>query len=91
MNPNPLADVVGFLTQPGWTTVVFWLLLVASIAIAAYALASNPEQRRFGHVAQWVLRFLIGAMWWQQTLWSYRPTIPTTRSSRSATPGWPTG
>jgi uncharacterized membrane protein YphA (DoxX/SURF4 family) len=74
MNPNPAADVIGFLTQPGWLTVVFWLLLVASIAIAGFAIATIPEQRRGGHVAQWVIRFLIGAMWWQQTLWTLPPS-----------------
>ena len=48
MNPNPASDIVGFLTQPGWLTAVFWLLLVASIAIALFALATIPEQRRGG-------------------------------------------
>ncbi len=73
MNPNPASDVVGFLTQPGWMTALFWLLLVASIAIALFALATIPEQRRGGHAARWVLRFLIGAMWWQQSLWKLPP------------------
>ena len=73
MKPNPAADVIGFLTQPGWLTVVFWLLLLASVAIAAYACAIIPEQRRFGHVARWIIRFLIGAMWWQQSLWKLPP------------------
>lgn len=73
MNPNPFNDVVGFLTAPGWATHVFWLLLLASIAIAAYAFSTIPEQRRFGHVARWVFRFLIGAMWWQQSLWKLPP------------------
>ena len=35
MKPNPASDVAGFLTQPGWLTVVFWLLLLASIAIGS--------------------------------------------------------
>jgi uncharacterized membrane protein YphA (DoxX/SURF4 family) len=73
MNPNPFDDVVAFLTQPGWPTHVFWLLLLASVAIAAYAFVTLPEQRRFEHVANWLFRLLIGAMWWQQTLWKLPP------------------
>ena len=74
MNPNPFSDVVTFLTQPGWPTYVFWLLTLASIAIAVYAYAQLPEQRQFRHVANWLFRFLIGAMWWQQTLWKLPPS-----------------
>jgi uncharacterized membrane protein YphA (DoxX/SURF4 family) len=73
MNPNPAADVIAFLTQPRWTTAVFWLLIVASAAIAGWAFATIPEQRRPTHVMQWILRFLIGAMWWQQSLWKLPP------------------
>jgi uncharacterized membrane protein YphA (DoxX/SURF4 family) len=70
---NPVSDVIAFLTKPAWYTAVFWLLLIASIAIAAYAFAAIPEQRRFGHVARWIFRLLIGVMWWQQTLWKLPP------------------
>ena len=73
MNPNPAADVIGFLTQPGWPTPVFWLLLAASIAIAGVAATRIAEQRSGDHLARWVIRFLIGAMWWQQTLWKLPP------------------
>jgi len=55
------------------TTGVFWLLLLASIAIAAYAWARIPEQRAAPNLAAWVIRFLIGAMWWQQSLWKLPP------------------
>src|SRR5258708_6550307 len=74
MNPNPASDVVGFLTQPGWLTAVFWLLLLASIAIAGFAAARIPEQRSASHLARWAIRLLIGAMWWQQTLWKLPPS-----------------
>ncbi len=73
MNPNPASDVFGFLTQPDWLTALFWLLLVASIAIAVFAVATIPEQRRGRHMARWAFRFLIGAMWWQQSLWKLPP------------------
>jgi uncharacterized membrane protein YphA (DoxX/SURF4 family) len=71
---NPLTDVIAFLTKPGWTTAAFWLLLAASVVVAVYARATIPEQRRGTHVAQWLFRLLIGAMWWQQTLWKLPPT-----------------
>jgi thiosulfate dehydrogenase [quinone] large subunit len=73
MNPNPAADVFAFLTKPAWYTAVFWLLLIASAAIAAYVAVDIPEQRRWRHVARWGFRFVIGAMWWQQTLWKLPP------------------
>jgi hypothetical protein len=73
MNPNPLSDAIAFLLQPGWTTVIFWLLLVASIAIAAYAYRTLPEQRSLAHLGNWGFRVIIGAMWWQQSLWKLPP------------------
>jgi uncharacterized membrane protein YphA (DoxX/SURF4 family) len=73
MNPNPLSDVLAFLLQPGWTTVIFWLLLVASIGIAAYAYHTILEQRSLAHLGNWGFRLIIGAMWWQQSLWKLPP------------------
>ena len=72
-NPNPLSDLIAFVTAPAWTTGVFWLLLLASIAIAVRAWATIPEQRAGHHVAAWVFRFVIGSMWWQQSLWKLPP------------------
>ena len=72
-NPNPWSDVAGFLTTPSWMTAVFWLLILASIVIAAAAWARLPEQRTGRNLAAWVFRFLIGAMWWQQSLWKLPP------------------
>jgi uncharacterized membrane protein YphA (DoxX/SURF4 family) len=73
MKHNPLSDVVDFLQQPGWTTIVFWVLLLASIVIAIYAFTTIQEQRRAAHAWNWVFRLLIGCMWWQQTLWKLPP------------------
>ena len=73
MNPNPVTDIAGFLTQPGWMTVLFWFLLIASLAIANYVVITIPWQRRFSHVAQGTVRLLVGAMWWQQSLWKLPP------------------
>jgi thiosulfate dehydrogenase (quinone) large subunit len=73
VNPDPATDVIAFLTKPAWYTAVFWLLMIASVAIAAYVAARLPEQRSGRDLARWIFRFLIGAMWWQQTLWKLPP------------------
>jgi uncharacterized membrane protein YphA (DoxX/SURF4 family) len=73
MKANPLSDVVQFLLHPSWTTGIYWLLALGSIAIAIYAFATIESQRSVRHVADWIFRFLIGSMWWQQTLWKLPP------------------
>jgi uncharacterized membrane protein YphA (DoxX/SURF4 family) len=73
MPPNPLADTIHFLTQPGWFTPVFWLLLLASTGLAVAGWARDPAQRTARNLGIWVLRVLTGAMWWQQTLWKIPP------------------
>ena len=75
MKHDPISDVLNFLQQPAfvsgptWPTAVFWVLVLTSLAIAAYAFATIPGQRRVTHLWNWAFRFLIGCMWWQQTLW----------------------
>jgi hypothetical protein len=73
MRPNPCTDVVQFLQAPAWTTAIFWLLLIASAAIAAYAWLRVPGQRNGRNLADWLFRLVIGCMWWQQTLWKLPP------------------
>jgi uncharacterized membrane protein YphA (DoxX/SURF4 family) len=73
MNPNPVTDVIGFLLQPAWTTAIYWLLMLGSVAIAVYVYSTVAGQRSVEHVANWIFRFLIGSMWWQQTLWKLPP------------------
>jgi hypothetical protein len=73
MKPNPFADAAHFLLQPAWTTVVYWLLLLGSIAVALYAWRNIPSQRTGRNVADWLCRFFVGTMWWQQTLWKLPP------------------
>jgi uncharacterized membrane protein YphA (DoxX/SURF4 family) len=75
MRPNPLNDALQFLTQPAWFTVVFWLLLLASVAIAIVAWRREPTQRTTRNLAMWGLRVLMGTMWWQQTLWKIPPNF----------------
>jgi uncharacterized membrane protein YphA (DoxX/SURF4 family) len=75
MRPNPLDDVVHFLTQVGWFTQVFWVLLLASIAVAALVWQRDPIQRTSRGAGLWVLRVLVGTMWWQQSLWKIPPNF----------------
>ena len=75
MRPNPLADAVHFLTQPGWFTPVFWLLLAGSIGLAAAAWSRNLVQRTPHSLGIWLLRVFTGTMWWQQTLWKIPPNF----------------
>ena len=73
MTRTPITDVWEFLTAPSWTTAVFWLFVVASIVIALSALMRLPEQRGLKPLLDWPLRFVIGAMWWQESLWKLPP------------------
>jgi len=75
MRPNPLADVLAFVTMPHWPTPVFWLFLVASAAIAVIVWRRAPEQRTPRRLAIWLLRLIVGAMWWQQSLWKIPPNF----------------
>lgn len=73
MNRTPITDVMGFLVEPHWTTAVLWVLIVASVVIALRVAAARPDQRSLGALGDWVARFLLGAMWWQQSLWKLPP------------------
>lgn len=75
MRPNPLHDAVHFLLQPGWFTPVFWLLLLSSAAIAIVAWRQDPAQRSSAAIGSWLLRVLVGSMWWQQSLWKIPPNF----------------
>ena len=68
-------DNVQFLVQTGWFTPVFWLLLLGSISIAVLVWRCDPAQRTPRAVALWLLRMLVGTMWWQQTLWKIPPNF----------------
>ncbi len=74
MRTNPFSDVLDFLTQGEWTSYVFALLALASVVIAAVNLWSDPTQRSVLHLWNWLARFFIGGLWWQQSLWKLPPT-----------------
>jgi uncharacterized membrane protein YphA (DoxX/SURF4 family) len=73
MNPNPFSDVIAFTTQAAWTTAVFWLLVLASVLVAAVVWRRLPEQRNLSNLVQWSIRLVMGAFWWQQSLWKLPP------------------
>jgi uncharacterized membrane protein YphA (DoxX/SURF4 family) len=75
MRPNPLDDAARFLTQAGWFTPIYWLLLLASIIIAILAWRREPGGRTPRNLGIWALRVLMGTMWWQQTLWKIPPNF----------------
>ena len=75
MRPNPLYDAAHFLTQPAWFTAVFWLLLLAAAGIPVLVWRRDATQRTPRNLGILGLRVLMGAMWWQQTLWKIPPNF----------------
>jgi uncharacterized membrane protein YphA (DoxX/SURF4 family) len=73
VRPNPLGDVASFLSTPSWTTVVFWLLLASSVIVALVASRANQAERSTRSIGIWLLRLVLGTMWWQQSLWKVPP------------------
>jgi uncharacterized membrane protein YphA (DoxX/SURF4 family) len=75
MRPSPLTDALAFLVETNklWFTVIFWLLLLGSVAAALRAWRTDPAQRSARHIAIGLLRFIVGCMWWQQSLWKIPP------------------
>ena len=73
MRANPLTDAFAFLTDPSWPHPVFWLLLLGSAAAAIIVWRGDPAQRSVRHAGIWLLRIVIGTMWWQQSLWKVPP------------------
>lgn len=80
MPTNPLTDVLHFLTattndylhQGNWRYLLlalFWTLLLVSIAVAFQNWREDPAQRTGRHLGLWVVRVLIGCMWFQGMLW----------------------
>jgi uncharacterized membrane protein YphA (DoxX/SURF4 family) len=78
--PNPFTDVWQFLTastgdylhEGNWrylTLALFWALLAASVAMAARNWQTDSSQRTGRHLGIWLVRVLIGIMWFQGMLW----------------------
>lgn len=71
--PNPASDLLALLTNPIWPTVVLWLLLLGGLGVAFSAWQRKPAQRTARAVCVAALRLVMGAMWWQQSLWKIPP------------------
>ena len=80
MPSNPITDIWHFLTgatgdylhQGNWRLPIlalFWILLIASLAIALQNWREDSEQRSGRHLGIWLVRVLIGCMWFQGMLW----------------------
>lgn len=80
MRTDPFSDTWLFLIgQQGdqmalgpwrWLVVALFLALIAgSILIAAIAWIEEPDQRTGRNLTLWLLRSLVGAMWFQAMLW----------------------
>jgi uncharacterized membrane protein YphA (DoxX/SURF4 family) len=80
MPTNPFTDIWHFLTgttddylhQGNWRYLIlalFWALLAASIAIGVRNWREDPSQRTGRHLGVWLVRVLIGIMWFQGMLW----------------------
>jgi uncharacterized membrane protein YphA (DoxX/SURF4 family) len=73
--PDAATDTLAFLTNPAWPTIVYWLLLLAGIAVAVSVMRRDPTQRGVRPVGIWLMRVLIGTMWWQGSLWKIPPNF----------------
>jgi hypothetical protein len=79
MRTNPFYDAWLFLigatgdhegSGVRWLLVALFLaLLVASAWIAYRSWQQDPDQRTGAHLATWLMRVMIGAMWFQGSLW----------------------
>jgi len=80
MPTNPFTDVWHFLTattsdylhQGNWRYLIlalFLALLLVSIAVALQNRREDPAQRTGRHLGIWLVRVLIGCMWFQGMLW----------------------
>jgi uncharacterized membrane protein YphA (DoxX/SURF4 family) len=73
MKTNPFLDAVSFITSSALSH-VFIALAIVSLLVAAINLARDAGQRNLTDLSVFALRFFIGCMWWQQTLWKLPPT-----------------
>jgi hypothetical protein len=80
MPKNPFTDVWQFLTATtgdylrlgNWRYMIvalFWALLLASIAVAFRNWQEDSTQRSGRHLGSWLVRVLIGCLWFQGMLW----------------------
>jgi uncharacterized membrane protein YphA (DoxX/SURF4 family) len=80
MPKNPFTDIWQFLTAAtpdhlelgNWRYLfgaLFAALMIASVAVALRNWSRDPEQRSGRHFGTWLVRTLIGCMWFEGMLW----------------------
>jgi uncharacterized membrane protein YphA (DoxX/SURF4 family) len=76
MRINPVVDLFAFLTrpiysEPGFMVALYWIVALASLAVAVTAARRLPGQVDGVHIMRFAMRFIVGSMWWQQALWKF--------------------
>jgi uncharacterized membrane protein YphA (DoxX/SURF4 family) len=76
MRINPIVDFWAFLTgpfygEPFFMTVLYWIVALATLVVAATAARKLEGQWTGFHIGRFIVRFIVGSMWWQQALWKF--------------------
>ena len=76
MRVNPIVDVFAFLrgpiySEPFFMTILYWIVALATLAVAVTAARKIPGQLSGFHIGRFIVRFIVGSMWWQQALWKF--------------------
>jgi uncharacterized membrane protein YphA (DoxX/SURF4 family) len=76
MRLNPPVDIFAFLTGPSYgepvfMTVLYWIVALSSLAVAVTAAVKIEGQASGYHLGRFIVRFIVGGMWWQQALWKF--------------------
>lgn len=69
MRTNPFLDTFMWLTDVRWETALYWALLLGSLALVRINWRADPAQRTAQHATIWMVRVLIGSMWYQGSTW----------------------
>jgi uncharacterized membrane protein YphA (DoxX/SURF4 family) len=66
---NPFLDTFMWLTDFRWVVLLYWVLLIASVVVAWTNWRTDPAQRTPERVTIWLVRLLVGSMWFQGSTW----------------------
>ncbi len=74
--PNPVTHFAQFLTRPFYAEpfalhFVYWVLAISCVVIAVIAARTVPGVGFGVHLWRFLVRFVIGSFWWQQSLWKF--------------------
>ena len=80
MRIDPITDLVAFLTKPSYAEPGFMIygyiaLALLSLSIAVACWQSLSGQATVSNLVRFGVRFVVGSMWWQQSLWKVPPDI----------------